>query len=153
MTIETGFGPGNHCVFRKFVHVLERMGLAMAGGLCGLFVAAPMAKADIDMLSSVALVFGMVVYGGVGFYLGIDMPTVPPGSRVDAAANVAEMLGAIGTFVAAATALVSVYVLIFDEMPPAIWSITFGVMWLSGVSMQVIAGFTARMCRSDDYPR
>ena len=62
----------------RWAHVLERTGLALTGASCGLFVAAHVGRADIDLIGSAAAVLAMMIYGGVGFYLGIDLPRAPP---------------------------------------------------------------------------
>src|SRR5258708_20473411 len=64
---------------RRVSHVIQRIGLAMAGALCGLFVAALMLRANIDLFDSFGLAFAMMLFGLIGFYLGID--TTPPPSR------------------------------------------------------------------------
>jgi hypothetical protein len=145
----------------RAAHVVERSGLAMAGALCGLFVAAPMAKADIALLESICLLFGMILLGGVGFYLGIDRPArASPASRggrsdarADGGAEPAELLGAAGTFLAATAALVSVDVLIFDDVLPKIWIIVIGGWWLLGIILQIVAGVTARICGAGHRPQ
>ena len=63
---------------RKWAHVLERTGLALTGASCGLFVAAHVGRADIDLIGSAAAVLAMMLYGAAGFYLGIDLPPAPP---------------------------------------------------------------------------
>ncbi len=133
----------------KLAHFLERTGLAMAGALCGLFVSAPMARAEIGLWDSVGFVAGMILYGFAGFYLGIDTPSrssrahrFHPGH--DTRSDAVELLSAAGTFLAATAALVSVDVLVFgDTLPPA-WKIALSIWWLCGITMQVIAGIIAR---------
>src|ERR1700742_4721826 len=93
---------------RKFAHVLERLGLAMAGAACGLFVAAHVGSA-IASFTSQAFILLMMISGTVGFYLGIDPPPIEfrdhhTQGRIDAA----EFLSALGTFLATLTAFVSV---------------------------------------------
>src|SRR5205085_11229163 len=58
----------------RWAHVLERTGLALTGGSCGLFVAVHVGRASIDLIGSAATVLGMMFYGAAGFYLGIDLP-------------------------------------------------------------------------------
>jgi hypothetical protein len=38
----------------KWAHILERTGLALTGAACGLFVAAHVGRADIDLIGSAA---------------------------------------------------------------------------------------------------
>ena len=58
----------------QWAHVLERTGLALMGASCGLFVAAHVGRADIDLLGSSGAVLAMMLYGALGFYVGIDFP-------------------------------------------------------------------------------
>jgi hypothetical protein len=134
----------------RWAHVLERTGLALAGASCGLFVAAHVARADINLIGSTAAVLGMMLYGAAGFYLGIDLPPVAPdhrmhlplrhglGSRADAM----ELLSAAGTFLAAVTAIVSGIVL--DETARPASAVLLSLGWAAGATMQIAAGIIAR---------
>src|SRR5260370_30232818 len=107
----------------KWAHIIERIGLALAGGSCGLFVAAHVARADVDLLGSAFAILAMMLYGAAGFYLGVDLPPAAPdhrmrlplkrrfGSRADAV----ELLSAAGTFLAAVVAVVSVIGIVLDQ--------------------------------------
>src|SRR5258708_28972121 len=107
----------------RWAHVFERIGLALAGGSCGLFVAADVARVDVGLLSSPLAILAIMLYGAAGFYLGIDLPPAPPdhrlplplkgnlGSRADAV----ELLSAAGTFLAAVAAVVSGSRIVLDE--------------------------------------
>lgn len=137
----------------RSAHVLERTGLALTGAACGLFVAAHLGRADINLIGSGAAVLAVMVYGAAGFYLGIDLPPVPPdhrmhlplrhglGSRWD----VVELLSAAGTFVAAVAAVVSVSSIILDETARPIAALLIGFCWAAGATMQMVAGIIARM--------
>ena len=95
----------------------------------------------------------MMVAGATGFYLGIDTPPLPfhepheesadgrAGGRIDAA----EFLSAVGTFLAALTAFVSVGVIVLRENPHMFWTAMIMAGWVAGVTMQIIAGAIARM--------
>jgi len=61
---------------RKFAHLLERLGLAMAGAASGLFVAA-LVGTSVALFTSQAFLLFMMLGGAVGFYLGIDTPPLP----------------------------------------------------------------------------
>jgi hypothetical protein len=132
---------------RKFAHTLERLGLAMAGAASGLFVAAYVGS-SISALTSQAFIIIMMIGGAIGFYLGIDTPPLPfqpstdqsPRGRFDAA----ELMSAVGTFLAALSAFISVGV-ILDRSEPHI-SFTSAILlgWLVGVAMQIVAGAIAR---------
>ena len=58
---------------RNVAHVLERIGLAMAGAASGLFVAAHVGS-GIAVLTSQGFIAIMMIGGAIGFYLGIDTP-------------------------------------------------------------------------------
>ena len=61
---------------RKFAHVLERLGLAMAGAASGLFVAALVGTSHAALTNQAFLLL-MMLGGAIGFYLGIDTPPLP----------------------------------------------------------------------------
>jgi hypothetical protein len=135
---------------RKFAHVLERTGLAMAGAAAGLFVAAYVGS-SIAALTSQGFLLIMMIVGAVGFYLGIDTPPLPfhephrepadGGGRIDAA----ELLSAVGTFLAALTAFFSVGVILLREDPHLFWTTMILLGWIVGVAMQIVAGAIARI--------
>jgi hypothetical protein len=140
----------------RWAHLLERTGLALTGGSCGLFVAAHVGRADIDLIGSAAAVLAMMVYGAAGFYLGIDLPPVPPdhrmhlplrsrhgslGSRADAV----ELLSAAGTFLAAVAAVISLSSIVLDEAARPSVAVLISLGWAIGATMQIAAGISARM--------
>jgi hypothetical protein len=98
-----------------FAQVAERIGLAIMGALSGLYVAALMAKIDIEEINSVGVLL-VILYGAVGFYLGTNLPSLPSGvsrrvfSDGDSRprANLIALASATGTLIAALAALVSV---------------------------------------------
>jgi hypothetical protein len=143
----------NRSAVSKWAHVFERTGLAMAGASCGLFVAAHMIRANIEMGSGI-VALAMTIYGGLGFYLGIDLP--PPLNKSDPAiadqhaakTDTVELLSAAGTFFAALTAVLSVYLIVVDER---LWIgavLLIALLWTTGTTMQVAAGVIARLRRS-----
>ena len=137
----------------RWAHVLERTGLALTGASCGLFVAAHVARADIDLIASATTVLAMMLYGAAGFYLGIDLPPAPLdhrmhlplrrglGSRSDAV----ELLSAAGTFLAAIAAVISVSSIVLDETAHAPTAILISLCWGIGTTMQIAAGIITRM--------
>jgi hypothetical protein len=137
----------------KWAHVFERTGLAMAGASCGLFVAAHLIRSNIEMGSGIGLL-AMTVLGGIGFYLGIDLPPPlhDPESPLPVAhvvkTDMVELFSAAGTFFAAITAVLSVYLIVVDER---LWSgvaVMMAVLWVVGTIMQIAAGVIARVRRS-----
>jgi hypothetical protein len=136
---------------RKFAHVLERTGLAMAGAACGLFVAAHVGS-TIATFTSQAFILIMMVGGAIGFYLGIDTPQLPfrqHGQPATGEANgkidTAEFLTALGTFLATVAAFASVGIIVLRENPQIAWTIAIMAAWVLGVTMQAVAGAIARI--------
>lgn len=135
----------------RLAHIVGRIGLAMAGAMCGTFVAAYLARARIDPLDSIGFIASMILIGMIAFYLGIDIPgrrtshvrpgLKPPMPRWDTV----ELLSATGTFLAAVAALTSVYAIVFDAAPQGVWEFTIGCWWLIGVAMQIGAGAIGRL--------
>jgi len=136
----------------RSAHIIERIGLALAGGSCGLFVAALVARAETDLLGSGGAVLAMMLYGAVGFYLGIDLPPAPEHRaelplrhRSAPATDAVELLSAAGTFLAALAAVVSVSDIILDETVGAGTTLVIGFGWGIGATMQIAAGLIARI--------
>jgi hypothetical protein len=137
----------------RSAHVLERTGLALTGAACGLFVAAHLGRADIDLIGSTAAVLAIMVYGAAGFYLGIDLPPVPRDHYMHlplrhglgSSWDVVELLSAAGTFLAAIEAVVSVSSIILDETAGPATALSVGFGWAAGTTMQIVAGIIARM--------
>jgi hypothetical protein len=142
----------NHSHLNEFAQVVERIGLAIIGALCGFYVAALVATA-IEAINSVEVLFSVVLCGSIGFYLGTNIPLLPSGAACRAHSesgsaprtNPIALASAIGTFLAAVAALMSVYVIVFDEDPPVIWTIGIGLWWMLGVLLQLAAGTAARL--------
>ncbi len=136
---------------RRFAHVLERVGLAMAGAAAGLFVGTHVGS-SIAALTSQGFLLIMMIVGAVGFYLGIDTPQLafqePSGAPSKGGSSgkidTAEFLSAVGTFLAALTAFVSVGVIVLRETPHLFWTAMIMAGWVVGVTMQIIAGAIAR---------
>ena len=137
---------------RKFAHLLERLGLAMAGAASGLFVSA-LVGPTIAALNSQAFILIMMIAGAFGFYLGIDTPQLSfqaadrePGKAGSMARiDTAELLSAVGTFCAALAAFVSVGVIVLRRDPHFSWTALIMLGWVAGVLMQIIAGAIARV--------
>ena len=93
----------------------------------------------------------MMIGGAIGFYLGIDTPPLqePTGSTGASGRKVdtADLLSAVGTFLATWMAFVSVGVIMFRAAPHILWTIMIMLGWVVGVTMQIIAGAIARMRR------
>ena len=131
---------------RKSAHVLERIGLAMAGAACGLFVSAHVGS-SIGALTSQAFLLIMMVAGAVAFYLGIDTPQLTFHDDDDPSIDAAELLTSLGTFLATLAAFVSVGVIILREEPHIIGTWVIFACWVFGIAMQIVAGAKARMRR------
>ncbi|MGC2774591.1 MAG: hypothetical protein WA418_03030 [Bradyrhizobium sp.] len=135
---------------RKFAHVLERSGLALAGAACGVFVGAHVGS-SVPWLTTQGFLVLMMLSGALGFYLGIDTPQLPfhpdeedsPEKKIDAA----EFLSAVGTFLATLTAFFAVAIIILREDPHIVWTSLIMAGWIVGVIMQIVAGAIARLRR------
>jgi hypothetical protein len=145
----------NHSSISRAAHVVERTGLAMSGAMCGTFVAAYLARANIQTFDSTGFIASMVLIGMMGFYLGIDIPRLRA-SHVKHAVkrsiphwDIVELLSATGTFLAAAAALMSVYDIVLDEVPQPMWEFVIGCWWLLGILMQIGAGTIGRLRVTD----
>jgi hypothetical protein len=133
---------------RKSAHLLERLGLAMAGAACGLFVAAHVGS-SVSMLTTQGFLLVMMVIGAIGFYLGIDTPPLAFHGDDDPVIDAAEFLSAVGTFCATLTAFFSVGIIIVHAEPHITWTWLIMVGWVAGISMQIVAGAKARMRAKD----
>ncbi|SFJ33744.1 hypothetical protein [Bradyrhizobium sp. Gha] len=128
---------------RKTAHVFERLGLAMAGAACGLFVGAYVGSAFTSLTTQGFLLL-MMLLGVIGFYLGIDTPQLPfddAHSQIDAA----EFLSSAGTLCATLAALASVAVIVLRLEPHDALTLLVLIAWIAGVTMQIVAGAKARM--------
>ena len=131
---------------RKTAHVLERLGLAMAGAACGLFVGAHVGS-SVGALTSQGFLLVMMVAGAIGFYFGIDTPQLEFHGDDDPRIDAAEFLSAAGTFCATLTAFFSVGIIILRSEPHIAWTWLIMIGWVAGISMQIVAGAKARMRR------
>ena len=139
---------------RKVAHVLERLGLAMAGAASGLFVAALVGTSH-SALTNQAFLLLMMIGGAVGFYLGIDTPPHPRAASTGQPADeswvgkvdTAELLSAIGTFLAAFSAFACVGVIVLRHDPHLAWTSMIMAGWIVGITMQIVAGTIARLRR------
>jgi hypothetical protein len=133
----------------QIVQVTGRLGLSMAGAMCGTFVAAQLTMTNAELFDSAGFIALMVLVGIVGFYLGIDLPRLRSSlaepeldrQRIDSI----ELLSKIGTFLAAIAALISVYAFVFDETPRRSFEYMVASWWMIGVVMQIGAGLIGRI--------
>lgn len=123
----------------------------MAGAAAGLFVAA-LVGSSIAPLTTQGFLLIMMIAGAIGFYLGIDTPPLPfheplvePGDDGSGKIDAAELLSAVGTFLAALSAFVSVGLIVMRENPHLFWIVMIMAGWLVGVTMQIVAGAIARL--------
>jgi hypothetical protein len=152
MSSEMNAQTENPVLISRLAHVVERTGLAMSGAICGTFVAAYLAKGNIETLDSTGFIAPMVLLGMIGFYLGIDIPRLrvahimrPGAKRTVPQWDTVELLSATGTFLAAVAALVSVCAIVLDETPQGLGEFVIGSWWLLGVIMQIGAGAIGRL--------
>ena len=138
-------------ILSRSAHVLERLGFALIGVSCGLFVAE--VSGSIDLIGSAESVLAMMLYGATGFYLGIDLPRVPPDHRthlplwhgLGTSADMVELLSGAGTFLAAVAVVVSVSSIVLGESVGASRAGIICLSWAIGATMQIAAGVIARI--------
>jgi len=133
----------------QIVQVLGRLGLSMAGAMCGTFVAAQLTASDAAVFDSAGFIALMVLVGVVGFYLGIDIPRLrgSPAKHESERPRIdpIELLSRIGTFLAAISALISVYAFVFDETMRRSFEYMVASWWMVGVVLQIGAGLLGRL--------
>src|SRR5258706_14337209 len=130
---------------RKSAHVLERLGLAMAGAASGLFVGV-LVGSNVDALTSQGFLLMMMFGGAVGFYLGIDTPPLPfhpANGGADDQIDTAEFLSAVGTFLATGSAFASVGAIVLRHDPHLAWTSLIMAGWGVGGPNQIIPGAPA----------
>jgi hypothetical protein len=136
----------------RSAHVIARIGLALTGTACGLFVAEVSAR-SIDLVGSVEAMLAMMLYGAAGFYLGIDLPQAPPDHHMHlpprrglgTSADMLELLTAAGIFLTAAAAVVSISSIVLGENVEASTAGIICLSWAIGATMQIAAGVIARI--------
>ena len=132
----------------RIVQVAGRLGLSMAGAMCGTFVAAQLTMTNAELFDSAGFIALMILVGILGFYLGIDLPRLrasrtgpePDGERIDSI----ELLSKFGTFLATIAALISVYSFVFDESLSRSFEYMVACWWVIGVVLQIGAGLVGR---------
>ena len=132
----------------RSAHVIARIGLALTGAACGLFVAEVSVR--IDLVGSVEAMLAIMLYGAAGFYLGIDLPQVPPDHHMPrrglgASADMLELLTAAGIFLTAVAAVVSISSIVLGETVEASTAGIICLSWAIGATMQIAAGVIARI--------
>ena len=133
-------------LLRRCTGVVGRSGQAMAGAMCGIFVAAQLTMTSPATFDFPEFIAVMVLSGIVGFYLGIDMPgPALAAGRLGRALLLMKPAGAIGTFLAALAALISIYDFVFEEPPGPVWEAMLAGGWMLGVTMQSAAGLVTRL--------
>src|SRR6266513_3845688 len=133
----------------RSAHVIARIGLALTGAACGLFVA----EVSIDLVGSVEAMPAMMLYGAAGFYLGIDLPHAPPDHHMHlpprrglaTSADMLELLSAAGIFLTAVAAVVSISSIVLGETVEASTAGIICLSWAIGATMQIAAGVIARI--------
>jgi len=138
-------------VLIQLAHTLERIGLAMIGGAGGLFVAVGLMRVENELFRSEWMIMLMMLYGAVGFYVGIDLPsrlaqtgkfTRP--SEWSFATDAAEIASATGTLFAAIAVFLSVGIIVLDETARDGFRVLVGCCWAIGTSLQIAAGAIGR---------
>jgi peptidoglycan/LPS O-acetylase OafA/YrhL len=132
--------------FSRVARVMARAGLAMTGAICATFVGAQLANVNQDLFDSAGFIAFMILLGMLAFYLGIDIPREGPPHRAIERTRTGriEFLSAIGTFLAAFCALISVYAFVFDEDLRGGPGEIIGAAWMLGIIMLISAGVIGR---------
>ena len=136
---------------RLLAHLFERGGLALIGAAAGLFVGIQ-TGANIPELTNTTFLLVMTLVGATGFYLGIDTPPHRfqgiavnlPGDRFDGKIDLAELLTAVGTLLAALAAFISAAMIVLALETTRSSAIVLLVVWGLGALMQIAAGAIAR---------
>jgi hypothetical protein len=139
---------------RRAAHVLERIGLAMAGAAAGLLVGVHVGS-SIPALTTQGFLAIVMIAGAAGYYLGIDKPPHRlHGFSTEIARgwsagkiSASELLTSVGTFLAALAAIVSITWVAFSSEPPLSWTVSIMAAWTAGTIMQIVAGAIARRRR------
>src|ERR1700756_4164672 len=133
----------------QVVQVTGRLGLSMAGAMCGTFVAAQLTMTNAELFDSEGFIALMVLVGILGFYLGIDLPRLRASlTEVELdrhGVNSIELLSKIGTFLAAIAALISVYAFVFDQTLQRSFEYIVASWWMIGGVLQIGAGMIGRI--------
>jgi hypothetical protein len=136
-------------VLSRIADVVERAGFAVAGAMCGTFVAAQLTRLNPALFDSIGFIAATVLVGMIGFYLGIDAPRLRASLASPAIArprvDPIQLLSASGTFLATVAALNSLYAFVFDEAPQRGWGYMVACWWLLGVATQIGAGVAGRL--------
>lgn len=135
----------------RLAHLIARIGLALTGAACGLFVAE--VSAHIDLVGPVEAMLAMMLYGAAGFYLGVDLPKAPPDHHMrpppwrglGTSTDMLELLTAVGIFLTAVAAVVSISIIVLGETVGANAAGIIGLSWAIGATMQIAAGVIARL--------
>ncbi|MCA1505359.1 MULTISPECIES: hypothetical protein [Bradyrhizobium] len=134
----------------KSAHLLERIGLAAVGASGGLYVGAALLRQKAGLFESGWIVLITMLYGAVGYYVGIDMAghgaqrSTSSISEEWNGSEPVEIMSAAGTFGAAIAATLSVSILVLDQnLPNGLIGFVAGC-WVVGSSLQVAAGTMAR---------
>jgi hypothetical protein len=140
-------------VLSRIADVVEHAGFAVAGAMCGTFVAAQLTRLNPALFDSIGFIAATVLVGMIGFYLGIDVPRLRASLASPAIArprvDPIQLLSASGTFLATVAALNSLYALVFDEAPRRGWGYMVACWWLLGVATQIGAGVAGRLSLAD----
>jgi hypothetical protein len=133
----------------QIVQVTGRLGLSMAGAMCGTFVAAQLTMTNAELFDSAGFIALMVVVGILGFYLGIDLPrlraSLPEPELDRPRIDSIELLSKVGTFLATIAALISVHAFVFDETLRRSFQYMVASWWMIGVVLQIGAGLIGRI--------
>lgn len=128
----------------NLAHVIERIGLALLGGSCGLYVAALMGR-ESALFASDWIVLLIMLCGAACFYVGTDLPSRP--ARIATrrppegwnSGDAVELFSATGTFIAAVAGVLSIGIVVLDETVTNGLTALIGCCWAIGSALQIAA--------------
>lgn len=133
-----------HCTLAL---ILDRLGLALIGAASGLFVAA---VSGVDLIDSTEVMLAMMLYGAIGFYLGIDLPqphymNLQPPHGLGVGPERLRLLTAVATFFIAVVTVVSIFNIVLGETVDTRRAEIIFWGWVISATMQIAAGAVTRI--------
>jgi hypothetical protein len=133
-------------IYSSFAQILDRLGLAMIGAASGLFVAT---VSGVDLMDSSEVMLAMMLYGAVGFYLGINLPqphymNLQPPHGLGVAPERLQLLTAFGTFFLAVATVVSIFNIVLGQTVDAHTAEIIFWGWVISATVQIAGGAIVR---------
>jgi hypothetical protein len=127
----------------------KRAGLGISGALNGAIAASYLSYAGISFFDAVGTAAALMIFGWAGSFTGVTTASPPAAGqgmhRLRSGIHPSEVLSAVGTFVASATAFIAAWLLLSHAPPTILWATAIGFWWLFGVTLQIAAGALAHL--------